>query len=161
MPRPGPIFFAVSLFSSSLLAAPRSSPRRVALEADPVPFLNHGYSAHLVTKPDASARFRVGFGFFGYDLATPSGDNAGFDVRVDAFEGNVGVFPLDGVLRGAFVGLYVFVATLPLSPRRRRGRSATALPHRGSRAGVPAHALAERSLHHAVGGAGIASGKER
>jgi hypothetical protein len=78
---------------------------RVGIEVDPLPFVNHGYSVHLLLKP--APRWRFTFGVFGYRFE-PKGDNEGFTTRVDAIEGSAGYYPLSKHGRGFFAALYVF-----------------------------------------------------
>jgi hypothetical protein len=89
---------------------------RFALEVDPTPFFNQGYSVHAVWKPGGAPRWRFTFGSYGLRAdAADNSDNAGWRYRETAFETSASYFVLDPRGRALFVGVYGFLQRFALS----------------------------------------------
>ena len=94
---------------------------RFALEVDPSPFLEHGYSVHLAYKPYVAPRMRFTLGAFGHRGFISSGSNAGFERHVDAAESSVAYILFPYHAGGVWAGSYAFLERFTYRRRDTQG----------------------------------------
>ncbi len=98
-------------------------PWRMALEFDPLPFLAHGYSAHMAYKPNLARRFRFTLGAFGYRLDSAAGDQSGLTRQVNAAEASIAYYVWRCQSVGLWSGSYGFLERWSYTSRDTRGKA--------------------------------------